>query len=203
MKLAVAAACAVVLSFGALPAHAQVDADKKEIQTYRLTMESLNQFAAVTRNMVTAMKADPRFGQVMKLRAEQERLQTKDELTEAEEQRIEKLDEEIDALESALPDLAMNASEAKTLSEMEAALRKEPIMAKALGSAGMSPRDYAKFTLAFFQAAMVHGMQKAGHLKEIPKDLQASINMENLAFMETHQAEIAKVMADLQALSGQ
>jgi hypothetical protein len=91
----------------------------------------------------------------------------------------------------------------QSLTDIEAAIRREPIMAGALKSAGMSPRDYAKFALAFFQAAMVSGMQKSGMVKEIPKELEAKINLENIKFVEAHDAEIKALMAELQAASKQ
>lgn len=84
----------------------------------------------------------------------------------------------------------------KTLSDIETALRREPMMQKALASAGMTPREYAKFSLAFFQAAMIHGLQKSGMVKPIPKDLEATVNLENIKFFDTHQAEIAALMAE-------
>ena len=194
--------CALVLlSLPTLFAQAQGDADTKEILSYRLTLDNLKQFAAATLQMVDAAKTDPRYREVAKLQAELDALEEKDERTEAEEARVEKLTAQIEDLESKMPNAGINASEAKSLSDMEAAMRKEPLMMSALNSAGMTPRDYAKFTLAFFQAAMVHGMQKQGLVKEIPKELQATVNMENIKFVEANQAEISKLMAEVQAAS--
>ena len=184
-------------------AQSTVDADTKEIQSYRLTLTNLNQFVAATRNVYAAVKSDPRFAEVMKLQNEKRALQAKEEPTEAEMARMDALDEAIDAAQAKLPKVGMNASDNKSLSEMEASIRQEPLMLKALTSAGMSPRDYLKFTLAFFQAAMIQGMQKAGVVKEIPKELQATVNMENIKFVEENQAAITKLMAEFEALNKQ
>jgi hypothetical protein len=200
MTVRVVAACGIVLlSCTALVAQTQVDTDTKEILSYRLTLDGLEQFAAATRQMVEAAKNDPRYREMTRLQSELKALDDKEELTEADEARAEKLREQLETLEDTMPTGGINASDTKSLSEMEAALRKEPLMANALESAGMSAREYAKFTIAFFQAVMVHGMQKSGMVKELPKDLQATMNMENITFVEAHQAEITALMKEFQA----
>jgi hypothetical protein len=192
-----------LLPLSAAASQAANDADAKELKSYTLTTAALQQFVTATRNMMAAAKADPRFGEVMKLEAEIEKLGEKEEPTEADDARMEKLSEQLDALKEKLPRVNMADSNLKTLTDIENAIKREPLMANALKSAGMSPRDYAKFTLAFFQAAMIQGMQKSGLVKEIPKDLQASVNMENIKFIEANQAEITKLMAEFQAASKQ
>ena len=183
----------------ALSAQVALDADAKELKSYALTTAAMKQFVAATRNLMAAAKADPRFNEVMKLEAEVDKLEEKEEPTEADLARIDKLNEQLETLKSSLPRVNMADANLKTLSDVENAIKAEPMMATALKSAGMSPRDYAKFTLAFFQAAMIHGMQKSGLVKEIPKDLQATVNMENIKFIEDNQAEITKLMAEFQA----
>jgi DNA repair exonuclease SbcCD ATPase subunit len=180
-------------------AQATLDADAKELRSYTLTTTALKQFAAATRNMMTAAKADPRFQEMAKLKAEVEKLEAKEEPTEADEARLEALNAQIEALEAKLPNMNMADARLKTLSDIEAAIKKEPLVLNALNSAGMAPRDYAKFALAFFQAAMLHGMQKSGMIKEVPKDLQATVNMDNVKFIEANQAEISALMAEFQA----
>jgi hypothetical protein len=204
MVYRVAAVCGLVLfSFTSLAAQSQVDADTKELQSYRLTRENMKQFVTVTRNMVAAAKADPRYQQLAKLQAEIDALESKEEPTDADHERLEKLTAELEAAEDKMPNAGLNMSQHKTLSEMEAALRKEPLMMNALTSAGMAPRDYAKFVLAFFQAAMLHGMQKSGAIKEIPKDMQAGVNMENIKFIQENEAEINALMKEFQSASKQ
>jgi hypothetical protein len=200
----VTAICGIVLfSFAVLSVNAQSDADSKELQSYRLTRDNMKQFVAATRQMVAAAKSDPRYQALTKLETELEALEAKEEPSDADYARMEKLSAEIDAAEHTMPTAALNMSEHKTLSDMEAAIKKEPLMVNALGSAGMPPRDYAKFVLAFFQAAMLHGMQKSGAIKEIPKEMQAKVNMDNLKFIEENQAEINALMKEFQAASKQ
>ena len=198
------AACGIVL-LAVCSVHAQgtVDADTKELRTYELTVSAMKQFVTATRNMAAAAKKDPRYRELVKRRAEIEQLAAKEEMTEADKQRLEKLRADLEAFEDQLPGLSLNASEKMTLSDLEAQIRREPIAADALKSAGMSPREYATFALAFFQAAMIHGMQQSGMIKEVPKELQAQINMNNLKFVAEHQAEIKALMAELQALNPQ
>ena len=190
------------LLFHAAPLAAQsLDADAKELKAYTLTSASLKQFVAATRNMMAAAKNDPRYAELMKLEAEIKKLEAKEEQTDADYERLEALNEKRDAAKDKLPNL--NLASLKTLSEMENAIKRETLLADALKSAGMAPRDYAKFALAFFQAAMIHGMQKSGMVKEIPQDLQASVNMENIKFIEANQAEINALLKEFQAASPQ
>lgn len=189
---------ALLLSHGSPSAAQTLDADAKELKAYTLTTASLKQFVATTRNMIAAAKADPRFAEVTKLEAELKKLEEKDEPTDAESERIEELSEKVEAMREKLPRVNMADANLKTLSDIENAIKNEPLMANALKSAGMSPRDYAKFTLAFFQAAMIYGMQKSGLVKEIPPDLQATVNMENIKFIEAHQTEINALMKEFQ-----
>lgn len=193
----------VLFSVPALAAQGALDADAKELKAYTLTTAALKQFAAATRGMIAAAKADPRFAEVMKLEAEVETLEAKEEPTDADSERLEKLREQLEALKEKLPRVNIADAQLKTLSDVENAIRREPLMAKALQSAGMSPRDYAKFALAFFQAAMIHGMQKSGLVKEIPKDLQATVNLENIKFIEANQSEINALMSEFQRASQQ
>ena len=73
-------------------------------------------------------------------------------------------------------------------------------MRKALANAGISSREFAKFTLAYFQAGMVAGMMKQGLIKEVPKELAATVNMENVKFVQEHEAELAALAAAMKAI---
>lgn len=201
----VAFSSALPASSGAVNVAAQAtrDADTQELKSYTLTTAAMNQFVTATRNMMTAAKADPRFDEMRKLQAEIEKLEAKEEPTDADYERLDQLNEQAEALEDKLPNINIADAKLKSLTDIENAIKSEPLMAKALAGAGMSPRDYAKFTLAFFQAAMIHGMQKSGLVKEIPKDLQATVNMENLKFIEANQAQITALMKEFQAASQQ
>jgi hypothetical protein len=200
----IAAFCGIVLLFTS-PAVAQtaVDSDVKEIRDYNLSIPVFKQVVLATRNMVEAMKKDPRYGQWAKLSAEVKALEAalaeKEEPTEAETARLEKLQQELERLEDSRPNIM--GSDTKTLAQMEAQIQKEPLIANALKGAGLTGREYAKFMLAFFQAGMIHGMQKGGMIKEIPKDLAASVNPANVKFFEQNEAEITSLMKELEALT--
>jgi hypothetical protein len=57
--------------------------------------------------------------------------------------------------------------------------------------------------LALASAGLVHGMQKAGALKELPADLKERVNLENVKFVAAHEAEIASLMADVHDAAGE
>ncbi len=174
-----------------LAAQASAAADLKEIQAYQLTVPAFKQVMVATRNMVAAMETDPRYQRITKLEAELKGLEDKDQPTAAESERIEKIVTEMDGIRSSMNIMGND----KSLSEIEAAAAKEPLVANALKSAGISARDYAKFMGAFFQSAVIQGMQKSGALKQIPKD----VNPENLKFVDEHGAEFETFMKELEA----
>jgi hypothetical protein len=183
-----------------LPAMAQIpganDPDAKELAAYKITVPTLNKVVQATRNLVEGIKSDPRYLKQQALKAEIKKLQEKEEPTEADSANLEKLQANLDELEES----AFGANDAKTLSAMAARIQKEPVMAKALASAGLDAREYAKFTLAYFQAAMIAGMMKSGMVKEVPKELAASVNMDNVKFVQEHEAELAVFAKAMEAL---
>jgi hypothetical protein len=188
-----------VCLFASTTNYAQVapssDPDMKEIQAYRLSEPVMKQVIQATRNMMEAAKNDPRYGQVMKLEAEIKAIEDKDEPTDKELERVEKLREQLEAVEDTVKNPMSNA---KTLAEMETGLKSEPLFANALRSAGLAPREYAKFFFAFFQAAMTEGFMKAGMIKELPKDASA----ENVKWIRDNQAAIEMFTKEMKALEG-
>jgi len=193
--------CAFVLIPAA--AHAQAgtanDPDLKEILAYRLSTPALNKVVQATKNLAEAARNDPRFTKQAALKAEIKKLQDKEERTEAEDARLEKLREEAEQAEQAL-NVANNTN---TLSEMAAAIEKEPLAAKALAGAGISAREYGKFILAYFQAGMVAGMLKQGVIKELPKEMTATVNMENVTWVQEHEAELEAFQKTMKAMEMQ
>jgi hypothetical protein len=184
-------------------AHGQApapDADTREVVAYALTAPALQKVAAAHRQLATAMKADPRVVRLQRLRAEKKQLEAKEEPSEAETARLEELEAEIAAAEEALPSPLDGAS---SLRDLEANIRKEPLLAAALQSAGLAPREYGTFMLALVQASMVHGLQKSGVVKEIPKDLRAQVNLANVQFVAAHEAEITRLMAEAKSIVGE
>ncbi len=184
-------------------AHGQApapDADTREVVAYPLTAPALEKVAAAHRQLAAAMKADPRVVRLQRLRAEKKQLEAKDEPSEAEAARLEELEAEIEAAEESLPSPLDGAS---SLSDLEANIRKEPLLAAALKTAGLAPREYGTFMLALLQASMIHGLQKSGVAKDIPKELQAQVNLANVKFVAAHEAEVTRLMAEAKSIAGE
>jgi hypothetical protein len=179
---------------------AAVDPDMREVAAYQLTVPTLLKVAGAHRQMAVALRNDPRFARLAHLRAEKRQLEAKKGPTEAEARRLEALGAEIESAEADLPSLLEGV---KTLADMEANIRKEPLVASALKSVGLAPREYGTFMLALASAGLIHGMQKAGALKELPADLKERVNLENVKFVAAHEAEIASLMADVHDAAGE
>jgi hypothetical protein len=167
--------------------------DVKEIEAYRLTPGALRTVVNVNREMVREMTSDPRYAKSLKLRAEIEALSRRDNLTEAEEARLHTLEEEMERLEDEVNPLGGDAA---SLAEMEARIRRFPPLMRSLEREGMTPREYATFWLAFMQAAFVHGFQKSGMLKELPR----GVSPENVQFIADHASEIEAMQKELEAI---
>ena len=174
------------------------DPDAKEIASYRLTIDGLKKMMNVNRLLVQQMMQDPKVKEAMKVEAELDALQKKDDPTEADQKRIEALEARKEELESTI-DNPLGGGEARTLSEMEAQILKHGPMRQALQAQGMAPREYAKFWLAFIQASFAHGFQKSGMLKQLPAD----INAENVKFVADHEADIQAMTKEFEALAKQ
>jgi hypothetical protein len=172
------------------------DPDFKEVVAYRLTMPALNKVAQAAKNMAEAARNDPRFAKQAALKAEIKKLDAKEERTEAEDARLDELRAQLEQAEEK----SNPAGDAKTLSDMAAAMEKEPLTRKALADAGISAREFAKFSLAYLQAGMVAGMMKQGLIKEVPKELAATVNMENVKFVQEHEAELEAFAKAMKAI---
>jgi hypothetical protein len=170
----------------------QNDADAKEIASYRLTMDAVNKMAVAMRAAAEEAKKDPTYQEVDRVKTELEALRKKEEPSEAEQARIEELSTRQAALEQQIegPGLFNNAN---TLDDMEKAVRRQPLLSGALAKAGMSPREFAKFTSAMVAASFAAGMQKSGMLKELPKD----VNADNVKFIIEHEAELQKLQQEM------
>lgn len=173
------------------------DPEYKEIVSYKLTLPAVQKMSQATRNLAAAIRNDPRFKRQQAIEAELSALQEKAHPSDADGARMAKLEEELDQLEASS---GFSSENTRTLSDMAAALEKEPAMAKALSDAGVEPREYATFMLAYFQAAMVHGMMKSGLVKEVPAELANSVNMDNVAFVAKHQKELDAIAREMAAL---
>jgi hypothetical protein len=170
---------------------ARNDADAKEIASYRLTMDAVNKMGVAMRAAAAEAKKDPKYQELGRIETELQTLQKKEEPTDADQARIEELSTKREQLKKELegPGLFNDAS---TLDEMEAAVRKQPLLDGALAKAGMPPREFAKFTFAMIGASFAAGMQKSGMLKELPKE----VNAENVKFILEHEAELQKLQQE-------
>jgi hypothetical protein len=160
------------------------DSDMAEIQAYRLTVPAMQKVTTAMKAIAQAMQNDPKYREIAAAKRELKALQQKDEPTEADEQKMTALQEQVEKLE-AVNTIDMGKNE--TLSDMEKNIAKVPQFAAALQSAGLTPREYAKFQLAVLQAGFAAAMKKAGQLKELP----AGVSPENVQFMIDHEAEFA------------
>jgi hypothetical protein len=195
-RIVPAVALAVLVASPALaqlPLKSLNDPDAKELAAYRLTVPTLNKVVVATRTMMAEMKKDPSFQDVARIETEINALEKKDELTQAEQERLDGLIAKKEALEDSMGGLSM--SNARTLDDMVAQIKKIPPMMAGLDAAELSPREYSKFMLSMLQAGMVAGFKKAGMMKEIPKEVPA----ENVKFMEEHEAELKALQQEMQA----
>jgi hypothetical protein len=186
----------VAIAFVSAPLGAQEmthnDADAKEIASYRLTMDAVNKMVVAMRALKEEATKDPRYQELGRIQTELETLKKKQEPADADRARIEELSAKEEQLNKEIegPGLFNNAN---TLDDMERAVRKEPLLSGALAKAGMPPREFAKFTFAMTGALFAAGMQKAGLLKELPKE----VNAENVTFILDHEAEFRKLQQEM------
>lgn len=186
-------AVAAMAAMMTAPAAAQQDADAKALAAYRLTKDGLDRFTATMRALAGELRKDPRFAEMGTLQAELDRLQDKDDPTDADVKRMEALEARLGQLEEAT-DMSMGEG---SLADIEARIRKHPPLAAALEAGGMTPREYATFSLVLFQASLAVGMQKAGLMKELPKEIAP----ENVEFVEQYEQELVKLQKDMEALA--
>ena len=174
--------------------------DSKELASYRLTMDTTKKVFALMRAIAQDMASDPKFQALQKTKAEIAALSKKDELTDAESERLEKLQTQAEEQEEALEEANRGASmsNAKDLNHMEAAIKANPQFMAALTKVGLTPREYARWTLASLMAGMVAGFQKSGVLKELPKDLK-EVNPENVKFIIEHEAELNAMRKEMES----
>lgn len=195
--LATVLTAASLCSFAA-PAFAQTaTADEKELATYRLTMPTVRKLAAVFRSFAEEAARDPRAQEFARLREEQKTLEEKDELTSAEEARMERISERMAEIEGAREKNSMGGGNAGSLTEMEAEIRKQPAVMKALAREGLTPREYAKCFLALFQAALVQGFSQG---KIDMAKLPAGINPENIKFVQENEKELEAIQKEMAAI---
>lgn len=191
----VAAAAAVVALAARAGQQAQSEADARELQTYRLTMPKVRQMNEAYLAYFKALQSDPQFLALQKAREELRSLEHKETLTAADERRIEQLESQIERAEDVA---AIDAGESQSLEEVVRAIEAQPGFAKAIRSAGLDAREFAKIQLSLFQAMFAHGFMKSGSVKELPKEVPA----ENVAFVREHEGELTAMAKQWQGLAG-
>jgi predicted RNase H-like nuclease (RuvC/YqgF family) len=204
----------VLLAATAVPVAAQgtLSADEKELAAYTITLPTLNKVVAVMRSVSQEMLKDPKYQQLAKveaqlddLEAQIEKLQSKDELTKAEETRLESLSDQVDKLREQKEQMeqAVEATEdksmtnAKSLAEMEQAINKMPVFARALSREGLSAREFSRFMMAMLQAGMAYGFSQG---KVDYAKLPPGINPANVKFVAEHQAELNAMQKEFEAM---
>jgi hypothetical protein len=83
-----------------------------------------------------------------------------------------------------------------SISEMAKKASEIKPFADALRQAGMTPREYAIWTMAYLEAAMVVSLKQSGMTKEIPKDA----NLANAKFVEDHMADLQAIQKEFEQI---
>lgn len=167
--------------------------DAAEMKAYRLTMDGIRKMATAGEAMMKAIETDPRYKAEQALKQEIEALQKKDELTAAEEKKLEDLRAKLDEQEEK-DDPDSDDNNGQSLDDMARRIESVPEMAKAIRSAGITPREYSLISLVTFQAMMVHGFQKVAANKELPPELTATVLADNIKFVRDNEAEITRLL---------
>jgi hypothetical protein len=173
-----------------------LSADEKELASYTLTMPTVKRVMHAAMLMAEEEAKDPKVQERAKLKAQIDALQARDELTEAQQAELDKLQERLDALEAAEDEDESPLKNPKSLAEMEAAIKGHPGALRAVQTAGITPREFARCTMAMLQAALVEGFSQG---KADLKSLPAGINPENVKFVREHKAELEAMQ---KAMSG-
>lgn len=167
-------------------------ADEKEIAAYRLTTGSLTKIKKAMRLAAEAEAKSPKMQVQIKLQSAVDSLRKKDELSEAEQARLDKLEQQLAKAEEEDDFLAD-----ESLSQMAKKISEYKPIADALRQAGMTPREFAVWTMAYAEAAMAVGLKQAGMTKDIPKD----VNLTNVKFVEDHMEEIKAMQQEYERIS--
>lgn len=78
----------------------------------------------------------------------------------------------------------------ENLSAIERRISSQPIVVSTLARHGYSPREFAVFTMAYFQAAFAEAMMKEPGADRAKMMADGHINPANIAFIEQHQTEL-------------
>ena len=192
----IAAAAGVAVFAARAAQNAQLDADTRELQAYRLSMPKVQQMNDAYLAFFKSLQSDPKFVALQKAREELRALEHKSELTAADEKRIEQLERQVQDAEDVMA--PQSSSEQQSLADMARAIESQPRFAAAVKRAGLTAREFATIQLALMQAMFAHGFKKAGAVKELPQEVPA----DNVKFVGEHEAQLTAMAKQWQALEG-
>jgi len=88
----------------------------------------------------------------------------------------------------------------RSIAGIAALYDRHPALKRAIGSAGMSTREYVTFVMSMFQAGMAAWLveQQGGKFDNVP----AGTPHENIRFYQRHKAELQRIGEELKALEG-
>jgi hypothetical protein len=87
-------------------------------------------------------------------------------------------------------EIALSGEVQEMASALEARLTREPLLASALGEAGLTAHDYTKFALALSAARLAYGFVQSGALRRVPDGAAA----DNVKFVGAHLTEVLEVL---------
>lgn len=172
--------------------------DEKELAAYRLTMPTVRKAAAAMRAFAELSAKDPKMQEAAKLDAQIEALENKEELTAAEEASLDKLRARRETLDVDGNAFGGETSNAETISDMEAQIKKAPGAAAILAREGITAREFSKTFLALLQAAMVVGFSQG---KVDMAKLPPGVNPENIKFVQANEKELKALQAEMAELN--
>ena len=85
--------------------------------------------------------------------------------------------------------------------DLQTEIDKIPLMSSSLKQAGISARDYAKFTMAMMQASFALMAKQMSAKAGKPFQAPEGVNPANITFVEQHQAELKKMEESYNALN--
>lgn len=89
-------------------------------------------------------------------------------------------------------EVALSGDAPEMATALAARLENDPGLAAALGTAKLTPREYATFALALVAAHLAHGFVNAGVLRVPP-----GVPTDNVRFVEEHRAQITAVLEQI------
>lgn len=90
-------------------------------------------------------------------------------------------------------DLVLLDDAALAAAQLDLRLRVEPALSRALAGAGISAREFTRFTIAVLGARLAQGFVEAGVLRRIPD----GVTSDNVAFVVRHAGRVSQTLTEL------